>query len=69
MDFEKEMNDLKVLVKQQQDQICWLERKVQQIDGELTVIDEQMNRPGKNGYPSLYDGIQKLIEKGWLKEP
>jgi septal ring factor EnvC (AmiA/AmiB activator) len=66
MDFEERLNALEKLVKDQQEQISGLTKQIASINDELTVIDSQMNRPGKPGYPSLYDVKEKLIEKNWL---
>jgi hypothetical protein len=69
MDIEQRLNDLEDLTKKQQDQIEGLEKRIYELNQELVVINDEMYFPGKNGYPSLYDTKEKLVEKGWLKKP
>ena len=68
MYIEERINILEELVKKQQDQISGLSEQINQLNKELVVINDEMYFPGQNGYPSLYDTKEKLIEKGWLKK-
>ena len=69
MEIEQRLNDLEGLIKKQQGQIEGLEKKIYELNQELVVINDEMCFPGKNGYPSLYDAKEKLVERGWLKKP
>jgi uncharacterized coiled-coil protein SlyX len=61
MDIEQRLNDLEEIIKNQQRQISELTSRLKHVDGELGVIDAQMNRSGENGYPSLYNVKEKLV--------
>jgi hypothetical protein len=68
MNFEKEIARLNVLVKKQQEQITYLENRLNEHNNELVVIGEELYLCGRNGYPSLYDVKQKLLENGVVKK-
>lgn len=55
MDIEKEIESLKKIIESQQQEIEFLKNKVEEFGGELNVIDEEMNRPGKTDKPSLFE--------------
>jgi hypothetical protein len=69
MDIERRLNTLEELIKKQQGQISGIDEQMDGIKQELVGIDDEMNRPGQGGYPSLFDVKQKLVELGWLKKP
>jgi hypothetical protein len=69
MDFEMEIMNLKKVIQEQQNRVSTLEGILTDINKELVVIGEEMHFPGKDGYPSIYDIKEKLVEKGWLKKP
>jgi flagellar hook-associated protein FlgK len=69
MDIENRLNILEELIKKQQKQISGLTEQINWLNQELVAINEEIYNPGQNGYPSLYDAKEKLVEKGWLKKP